>query len=151
MADLKLSGTATMAAKHKQKPELKVQRDCHSTDKIYCCNSPWLWRPKEKSTNYTDTFCLFIYEEGGGANHVQRGGEGANKVSLHVSVSHFIKNDSVIAGSCFRFPLCIDILQYLKKGCMLGPEIATKRGMEAGIHYPGKNAFLFCTTIPTKQ
>jgi len=64
MADLKLSETATIAAKHKQKSELKVQGDCHSRDKIYCCNSPWLWWPKEKkptkNSKYTDTF-RFIY------------------------------------------------------------------------------------------
>lgn len=76
MADLKLSETATIAAKHKQKSELKVQGDCHSRDKIYCCNSPWLWWPKEKKKNHNKTktpktqqiyrhISVYLYMKGG--------------------------------------------------------------------------------------
>lgn len=108
MADLKLSGAATMAVKHKQKSELKVQRDCHSTDKIYCCNSPWLWDQRRKNTKYTDTF-LFIYtwrRRGKQIIYKEEGGKG-NKVSLHVSISQFIQEDFVIAGVCFWSPLFV--------------------------------------------
>lgn len=67
MADLKLSGTATIAAKHKQKSELKVQGDCHSRDKIYRCNSPWLWWPKEKKNNQQiyRHISVYLYMKGG--------------------------------------------------------------------------------------
>lgn len=74
-------------------------------------------KTKGEKAPTTQTRSVYLYMKsgaGGRANHVQRGGEGGNKVSLHVRVSRFIQQDSVIAGGCFRFPLCIDILQYLK-------------------------------------
>lgn len=44
----------------------------------------------------------------GEANRLQRGGKKkGNKVSLHVSVSQFIQQDSVIAGVCFWSPLFV--------------------------------------------
>ena len=120
-----------MAVKHKQKSELKVQRDCHSTDKIYCCNSPWLWRPKEKKHQIYRHFSVYLYmKREGEANHLQREGKKGNKVSFHVRVSQFIQQDSVIAGFCFWSPLFVYWhFAMLLKNCTLGPEIARERGI----------------------
>lgn len=57
----------------------------------------------------------------GEANHLQRGGGKRNKVSLQVSVSQFIKQDSVIAGECFWFSLFAYLhFAMLKKIACLG-------------------------------
>lgn len=61
----------------------------------------------EKTPNIQTLFCLFIHEEGGGSKSFTRGGKIGNKVSLHVSVSQFIKCDSVIARDCFWSPLFV--------------------------------------------
>lgn len=83
-------------------------------------------KTKGEKAPTTQTRSVYLYMRGG-ANHVQRGGEGGNKVSLHVSVSRFRKQDSVIAGGCFRFPLCIDILEYLKKTLHAGARDSNKK------------------------
>lgn len=155
MADLKLSGTATMAAKHKQKSELKVQRDCHSTDKIYCCNSPWLWRPKEKKHQIYRHFSVYLYmKKEGEANHLQRGGNKGNTVSLHVSVSQFLQQDSVIAGVCFWSPLFgYWHFAMLKQAAHRGLRSQGQRGIKAGKPtelLPRERTFFVCETIPTE-
>lgn len=56
-------------------------------------------KTKGEKAPTTQTRSVYLYmKREGEANHVQRGREGENKVSLHVSVSGFIKQDSVIAG-----------------------------------------------------
>lgn len=102
MADLKLSETAAIAAKHKQKSELKVQGDCHSRDKIYSIIALDYddQRKKETTANIQTYFCLFIHDERE-AYHSQRGKHIGNRVSLHVSVSQqFIKHDFVKVEVC---------------------------------------------------